>query len=54
MNQVSCPQCGSHNVTVVDSHELEGWVSIHCLACSETSKIAGEHFEVDTDDLPPE
>ena len=54
MNQVSCPQCGSHNVTVVDSNEPEGWVSIHCLACSESSRIAGEDFEVDTGDLPLE
>ena len=54
MNQVACPKCGSGNVTVVDSRELEGWVSIYCLACNETSRIAGENFEVETDDLPPE
>ena len=54
MNQVSCPRCGSHTVTVVDSNEIEGWVSIHCLACNEPSRIAGEDFVVDTDDLPLE
>ena len=54
MNQVACPKCGSSHVTVVDSNESEGWVSIHCLACSETSRISGEDFKVDIDDLPLE
>ena len=54
MNQVSCPKCASHHVTVVDSNEQEDWVSIHCLTCNEISRISGEDFKVDIDDLPSE
>ena len=54
MNQVRCPECYSLNVTIVDSDEARGLVTVQCFECGQKTEIDAEAFRVDTGDLPQE
>lgn len=54
MNQVRCPECHSLNVTIVESDEARGLVTVQCFECGQETEIDAEAFRVDTGDLPQE
>lgn len=54
MNQVRCPECHALNVTIVNSDEARGLVTVQCFECGQETEIDAEAFRVDTGDLPQE
>jgi hypothetical protein len=54
MNQVRCPECHALNVTIVDSNESRGVITVQCFDCGQATEIDARAFQVDTGDLPQE